>query len=175
MLVAQMWLRHTATVLQQAGGGTLKSQSNITSCHEAVFLFFGCCSQLVENQTRTGEMAQWLRARAVCVEDINSIPSTHSSKLSVTSALSTLMPSSGLHREQAHMWCTDIHVTETLIDITFGRGDGVRDRVSLYSPGYPGTHFIDQADLELRNPPVSASQVLGLKACATTAQLYITF
>jgi hypothetical protein len=44
-----------------------------------------------------------------------------------------------------------------------------RDRVSLYSPGYPGTHFVDQAGLELRNPPVSASQVLGLKACTTTA------
>jgi hypothetical protein len=43
-----------------------------------------------------------------------------------------------------------------------------RDRVSLYSPGHPGTHFVDQAGLELRNPPASASQVLGLKACATT-------
>jgi hypothetical protein len=43
-----------------------------------------------------------------------------------------------------------------------------RDRVSLYSPGCPGTHFVDQASLELRNPPASASQVLGLKACATT-------
>ena len=30
---------------------------------------------------------------------------------------------------------------------------------------------VDQADLELRNPPASASQVLGLKVCATTAQL----
>jgi hypothetical protein len=39
-----------------------------------------------------------------------------------------------------------------------------RDRVSLYSPGCPGTHFVDQAGLELRNPPASASQVLGLKA-----------
>jgi hypothetical protein len=47
-----------------------------------------------------------------------------------------------------------------------------RDRVSLYSPGCPGTHFVDQAGLELRNPPASASQVLGLKACATTAQRY---
>jgi hypothetical protein len=28
----------------------------------------------------------------------------------------------------------------------------------------------DQAGLELRNPPASASQVLGLKACATTAR-----
>jgi hypothetical protein len=46
-----------------------------------------------------------------------------------------------------------------------------RDRVSLYSLGCPGTHFVDQAGLELRNPPVSASQVLGLKACATTARL----
>jgi hypothetical protein len=44
-----------------------------------------------------------------------------------------------------------------------------RDRVSLYSPGYPGTHFVDQVSLELRNPPASASQVLGLKACTTTA------
>jgi hypothetical protein len=43
-----------------------------------------------------------------------------------------------------------------------------RDRVSLYSPGCPGTHFVDQADLELRNPPASASRVLGLKTCVIT-------
>jgi hypothetical protein len=43
-----------------------------------------------------------------------------------------------------------------------------RDRVSLFSPGCPGTHFVDQAGLKLRNPPASASRVLGLKACATT-------
>jgi hypothetical protein len=46
-----------------------------------------------------------------------------------------------------------------------------QDRVSLCSPGCPGTHSVDQAGLELRNPPASASQVLGLKACATTTQL----
>jgi hypothetical protein len=46
-----------------------------------------------------------------------------------------------------------------------------RDRVSLCSPGCPGTHSVDQAGLELRNPPASASQVLGLKAWATTARL----
>jgi hypothetical protein len=46
---------------------------------------------------------------------------------------------------------------------------------TLYSPGCPGTHSVDQAGLELRNPPASASQVLGLKACATTAQLGLTF
>jgi hypothetical protein len=39
-----------------------------------------------------------------------------------------------------------------------------RDRVSLYSSGCPGTHSVDQAVLELRNLPASASQVLGLKA-----------
>jgi hypothetical protein len=44
-----------------------------------------------------------------------------------------------------------------------------QDRVSLCSPGCPGTHFVDQSGLELRNPPASASQVLGLKACATIA------
>jgi hypothetical protein len=35
----------------------------------------------------------------------------------------------------------------------------------------PGTYSVDQAGLELRNLPASASQVLGLKACATTARL----
>jgi hypothetical protein len=30
-------------------------------------------------------------------------------------------------------------------------------RVSLYNPGCPGTHSVDQAGLELRNPPASAS------------------
>jgi hypothetical protein len=43
-----------------------------------------------------------------------------------------------------------------------------QDRVSLYSPGCPGTHFVDQVGLKLRNLPASASQVLGLKACTTT-------
>jgi heme/copper-type cytochrome/quinol oxidase subunit 3 len=42
-----------------------------------------------------------------------------------------------------------------------------RDRVSLYSSGCPGTHFVEQAGLKLRNLPASASRVLGLKACAT--------
>jgi hypothetical protein len=34
-----------------------------------------------------------------------------------------------------------------------------------------GTHSVDQAGLELRTPPASASQILGLKVCATTARL----
>jgi hypothetical protein len=42
-----------------------------------------------------------------------------------------------------------------------------QDRVSLYSPGCPGTHSVDQAGLELRNLLASASRVLGLKVCAT--------
>jgi hypothetical protein len=46
-----------------------------------------------------------------------------------------------------------------------------QDRVSLCSPGYPGTHYVDQAGLKLRDSPVSASQALGLKVCATTAGL----
>ena len=37
-----------------------------------------------------------------------------------------------------------------------------RDRIPLYSSGCPGTHFVDQAGLELINPPASASQVLVL-------------
>ncbi|GAB1291458.1 DENN domain-containing protein 5B [Apodemus speciosus] len=35
--------------------------------------------------------------------------------------------------------------------------------VSLCSPGCPGTHSVDQADLELRNPPASASPSAGIK------------
>jgi hypothetical protein len=50
-----------------------------------------------------------------------------------------------------------------------------QDRVSLCSPGCPGTHSVDQDGLELRNPPASASQVLRLKVCATTARLRVTF
>jgi hypothetical protein len=52
-------------------------------------------------------------------------------------------------------------------------------RVSLYSPGCPGTHSEDQAGLELRDSPASASWMLGLRACATTARLlkkkFLTF
>jgi hypothetical protein len=53
----------------------------------------------------------------------------------------------------------------------FFMGGGFRDRVSLCSPGCPRTHSVDQAGLELGNPPASASQVLGLKACTTAARL----
>ena len=35
-----------------------------------------------------------------------------------------------------------------------------------------GTHFVAQAGLKLRYQPASASQVLGLQACTTTAYLY---
>jgi hypothetical protein len=41
-----------------------------------------------------------------------------------------------------------------------------RDRVSLCSPGCPGTHSVDQAGLEFRNSPAPASQVLGLEEWA---------
>jgi hypothetical protein len=49
------------------------------------------------------------------------------------------------------------------------------DRGSLHSCGCPGTHSVDQAGLKLRNLPALASQVLGLKAGATTAQLTESF
>jgi hypothetical protein len=45
----------------------------------------------------------------------------------------------------------------------------------LCSPDCPGTCSVDQADLKLRDPPASApapaSQVLGVKARATTVPL----
>jgi hypothetical protein len=36
--------------------------------------------------------------------------------------------------------------------------------VYLCIPDCPGTHSVDQIDLELGDPPASACQVLGLKA-----------
>ena len=44
-------------------------------------------------------------------------------------------------------------------------------KVLLCSSDCPGTHYVDQADLKLRNPRASASQVLELKARATMTQL----
>jgi hypothetical protein len=48
-------------------------------------------------------------------------------------------------------------------------------RISLCSPGCPGTHSVDQDGLELRNPPASASRVLGLKVRATTSPASLGF
>jgi hypothetical protein len=47
-------------------------------------------------------------------------------------------------------------------------------KTGFLCPGCPGTHSVDQAGLELRDPPASASasQVLGLKACTTTARQF---
>jgi hypothetical protein len=50
-----------------------------------------------------------------------------------------------------------------------------QDMVSLYNPGCPGTRSVDQAGLELRNLPASASRVLGLKVCATTPGVNVCF
>ena len=44
--------------------------------------------------------------------------------------------------------------------------------VFLCSLGCPGTHFVALTDFELKDPPASASQVLGLKMCTTTDQLW---
>ena len=48
-----------------------------------------------------------------------------------------------------------------------------RDRVSVYTPSCPETHFAQQPGLELKNLPASASKVLGLKASATTTWLVL--
>jgi hypothetical protein len=45
----------------------------------------------------------------------------------------------------------------------------------LCSPSCLGDCSVDQAGLQLRDPPASASRVLGLKVCVITAQLAIIF
>jgi hypothetical protein len=63
-----------------------------------------------------------------------------------------------------------IYATSERLLLVFVFVSVFQDRVSLYIPGCLGTHFVDQASLELRNLPVSASRVLGLKVCATTLE-----
>jgi hypothetical protein len=43
-----------------------------------------------------------------------------------------------------------------------------QDTVSLCSPGCPRNHSVDQADLELRDPPTFAFGMQKSKGCATT-------
>ena len=47
--------------------------------------------------------------------------------------------------------------------------DSCFETVSLCSPGWPGTHYVNQAGLKLTDLPASTSQVLGVKAKATTS------
>ena len=49
----------------------------------------------------------------------------------------------------------------------------LQDSFSLCSSSRPGTHSLDQAGLKFRDLPASASQVLGLKACATSASSFL--
>jgi hypothetical protein len=58
------------------------------------------------------------------------------------------------------------YASEYIISFVCLFGLVFRDRVSLCSPGCPRIHFVYKAGLELRNMPVSAFQMLGLKACA---------
>jgi hypothetical protein len=46
-----------------------------------------------------------------------------------------------------------------------------RDRVSLYSPGCPGTHFVDQAGLELQKSALLCLPSAGIKGVLHYAQL----
>jgi hypothetical protein len=50
-----------------------------------------------------------------------------------------------------------------------------RDRFSLCSPGSPGTHSVDQTGFELKDPPLSVFQVLGLNTWAITPSLSMEF
>jgi hypothetical protein len=86
--------------------------------------------------------------------------------VSLTMKPSVLMRSLLRHRmyKGGETFCPSVKVLDTS-DIPRGG-----KAFCLYSPGCPGTHYVNQAGLELRNPPASASQVLELKACATTAR-----
>jgi hypothetical protein len=68
------------------------------------------------------------------------------------------------------MWvwsCHKLQVEKFFLFVLFCLFVCFQDRVSLSSLGCPGTYSVDQAGLELRDPPASASLMLGLKVCAT--------
>jgi hypothetical protein len=79
--------------------------------------------------------------------------------------------SSVFKEELARKQTVHRHLVYLLFFFPHGGRMGGWDRVSLYNLGCPGTYSVDQGGLKFRNTPASASQVLGLKACATTAQL----
>jgi hypothetical protein len=73
--------------------------------------------------------------------------------------------------------CHSVYVLHSVVCHSIPLSDiffffGFLRQCSLYSPGYPGTHSVDQAGLELRNPLASVSPVLGLKVCATTPSFH---
>ncbi|GAB1286311.1 Protein SCAI [Apodemus speciosus] len=68
-----------------------------------------------------------------------------------------------MHWTQAFILEISIHSQGSPCSSSWTPPIALPTRVSLCSPGCPGTYSVDQAGLELRNPPASASQVLGLK------------
>jgi hypothetical protein len=69
------------------------------------------------------------------------------------------------------MNCFDRIMPSILYFCCFGFSFVIQGTISLCSLVCPGTHSAEQASLKLRNPPASASQVLGLKIYAISTQL----
>lgn len=73
------------------------------------------------------------------------------------------------HRLQAHIHSMLLktvalkHFCPSVCFCLFGWFVCVLDKVWLGSPGWPGTHSITEAGLDLCGPPVSASLILGLE------------
>jgi hypothetical protein len=73
-----------------------------------------------------------------------------------------------------YSFAADVQLSSTFSFLE-GGGVDVQDRVTLCSPGCPGTLSIDQDGFELRDLPASASPVLGLKSCTTTTLRLLHF
>jgi hypothetical protein len=76
----------------------------------------------------------------------------------------------GVNVNLEHQNKTELSYSDNLVDKGFFCLFVFRDRVSLYSSGCLGAHSVNQAGLRNLPASASASQVLGLKVCATTAQ-----
>jgi hypothetical protein len=121
---------------------------------------------------RVEERAQQLRVHNALAGDLSLVPSTHRQFTTACNFI-TRGPNACLHTGfHSHL---HTHPNTTPPHTYSIKNAIVRLLVSLCSPGCPGTYSVEQAGLKLRDPPASASQVVGLKACATTAQLGIHF
>ena len=66
--------------------------------------------------------------------------------------------------------CLAVFAISFLLEVGVNWGYGMfQNKIFLCSPGCLETSSVDQAGLELRDLPASASQVLGLKARTTTS------
>jgi hypothetical protein len=149
----KMWTDGNLSYLTYNGGYACIYNNQISYCMQTSPRKLARPSDEMALWVNVPYIGSWLASESIKVEKRTDSCALH------------IMPWHMCHSTHTYMHIIDIHVYTNTIFCLFVFV--FRDGVSLYSPGCPGTHFVDQTGLELRNLPASASWVLGLKACAT--------